>query len=237
MLDFDGTLAPIVPEPEDAYPWPGVAEVLADLVGRARAGRHRDRAARVVRPRCARCPEARGGRPLRAGRRRPAGTRRLGGVAIARRDRGRRRGSKTRASASRCTCAARRIPRPRPPASAAGRARSRHAARARHRSRASGSSSSRRPAPRKGGAVRQLLDRVAAGGGDVRGRRPRGRRSVRGPRRARRGRDRAGSPSPASETPEELLAPPISSCEGPAGLLELLARPCEVIPAADVEVA
>jgi trehalose 6-phosphate phosphatase len=35
MLDFDGTLAPIVPEPEDAYPWPGVADVLADLVGRA----------------------------------------------------------------------------------------------------------------------------------------------------------------------------------------------------------
>ena len=35
MLDFDGTLAPIVPEPEDAYPWPGVAEVLSDLVGRA----------------------------------------------------------------------------------------------------------------------------------------------------------------------------------------------------------
>ena len=35
MLDFDGSLAPIVPEPEDAYPWPGVAEVLADLVDRA----------------------------------------------------------------------------------------------------------------------------------------------------------------------------------------------------------
>lgn len=35
MLDFDGSLAPIVPEPEDAYPWPGVAEVLSDLVGRA----------------------------------------------------------------------------------------------------------------------------------------------------------------------------------------------------------
>ena len=35
LLDFDGTLAPIVPEPEDARPWPGVAEVLADLVDRA----------------------------------------------------------------------------------------------------------------------------------------------------------------------------------------------------------
>ena len=36
LLDFDGTLAPIVPEPEDARPWPGIAEVLSDLVQRAR---------------------------------------------------------------------------------------------------------------------------------------------------------------------------------------------------------
>ena len=35
LLDFDGTLAPIVPEPEDARPWPGMAEALTDLVGRA----------------------------------------------------------------------------------------------------------------------------------------------------------------------------------------------------------
>lgn len=35
LLDFDGTLAPIVPEPEDARPWPGVEEVLADLAERA----------------------------------------------------------------------------------------------------------------------------------------------------------------------------------------------------------
>lgn len=35
LLDFDGTLAPIVPEPEDARPWPGVADVLADLSQRA----------------------------------------------------------------------------------------------------------------------------------------------------------------------------------------------------------
>ncbi len=35
LLDFDGSLAPIVPEPEDARPWPGVAEALAELVERA----------------------------------------------------------------------------------------------------------------------------------------------------------------------------------------------------------
>ncbi|MEP6757818.1 MAG: trehalose-phosphatase [Actinomycetota bacterium] len=35
LLDFDGTLAPIVPEPEDARPSPGVVEVLADLAERA----------------------------------------------------------------------------------------------------------------------------------------------------------------------------------------------------------
>jgi len=35
LLDFDGTLAPIVPEPEDARPWPGVVEMLADLSERA----------------------------------------------------------------------------------------------------------------------------------------------------------------------------------------------------------
>lgn len=35
MLDFDGTLAPIVPEPEDARPWPGAVDVLADLSERA----------------------------------------------------------------------------------------------------------------------------------------------------------------------------------------------------------
>ena len=35
LLDFDGTLAPIVARPEDARPWPGVADVLADLSERA----------------------------------------------------------------------------------------------------------------------------------------------------------------------------------------------------------
>jgi len=34
-MDFDGTLAPIVPEPEDARPWPGVVDVLTDLSERA----------------------------------------------------------------------------------------------------------------------------------------------------------------------------------------------------------
>ena len=33
-LDFDGTLAPIVPDPRAARPVPGVIEVLARLVGR-----------------------------------------------------------------------------------------------------------------------------------------------------------------------------------------------------------
>ncbi|GIU98200.1 MAG: trehalose 6-phosphate phosphatase [Actinomycetota bacterium] len=37
LLDFDGTLAPIVPRPEDARPIPGAAEVLAGLAARARA--------------------------------------------------------------------------------------------------------------------------------------------------------------------------------------------------------
>ena len=36
LLDFDGTLAPIVPKPEDARPLPEVAEVLAVLVERAK---------------------------------------------------------------------------------------------------------------------------------------------------------------------------------------------------------
>ena len=35
LLDFDGTLAAIVPEPEDARPWAGVADTLAALVERA----------------------------------------------------------------------------------------------------------------------------------------------------------------------------------------------------------
>ena len=30
-LDFDGTLAPITPHPEDARPWPGVHRVLRDV--------------------------------------------------------------------------------------------------------------------------------------------------------------------------------------------------------------
>jgi trehalose 6-phosphate phosphatase len=35
LLDFDGTLAPIVPEPEDARPWPGIGDALQELADRA----------------------------------------------------------------------------------------------------------------------------------------------------------------------------------------------------------
>ena len=35
LLDYDGTLAPIVARPEDALPAPGAADVLAGLLDRA----------------------------------------------------------------------------------------------------------------------------------------------------------------------------------------------------------
>jgi trehalose 6-phosphate phosphatase len=62
-LDFDGTLAPIVDDPDQALPLPGVVELLGVLAGRFAASRvpYRRRAPRTGR-------RAAAGRSPRAGR-------------------------------------------------------------------------------------------------------------------------------------------------------------------------